>query len=311
MSANIYKCKDEQILKELCSIFGGAHPLHELIDILLDESLLSMDDTIKVISENFGISEKTSEFILNMQIGHFSKLDKEKMDEVYERFNYDRNPKVSQRFFIPYEGKDYKLGIKGKKVFVVGASFYCDKQNCKYFKYCTNPDNKDSSPYNTICPEYMKNGAVLEKEPEYAIDENYPAYQRFAKCMNQFVEPDVNVWHRMAFTNYVQFFVPTVKTERSYLSQRDFDAFIESVIQLQPDVIISWGMVTVDAVRDSNYYVFDREKLKDSEWYICHMKVEEVKHDITLVCCFHPSSPDWNQDFEKLTGYLRKVLEEK
>lgn len=233
------------------------------------------------------------------------------MDKIYECFNNDRILKDDQRFFIPYEGKDYKLGIKGKKVLVVGASFYCDKQNCKYFEDCTSPDNKDSSPYNTICPEYMKNGAVLEKEPEYAIAENYPAYQRFAECMNQFVEPNINVWHRMAFTNYVQFFVPTVKTYKTYLSQRDFYAFIESVIQLQPDLVISWGMVTVDAVRDNNYYVFDKEKLNDSEWYICHMRMDKVKHDITLVCCFHPSSPDWYQDFEKLTGYLRKVFEEK
>ena len=232
------------------------------------------------------------------------------VNEVYKRYNNDSISKVSQRFFIPYEGKDYKLGIKGKKILVVGASFYCDKQNCTYFRDCTNPVKKDSSPYNTICPEYTKNGAVLEKEPEYAIDENYPAYQRFAECMKQFVEPDVNVWNRMAFTNYVQFFVPTVKTDKTYLSQRDFEAFIESVIQLQPDVIISWGMVTIDAVRDNNNYIIDREKLKDSEWYICHMKMDEVKHNITLVCCFHPSSPDWNQDFEKLTRYLRKVLED-
>ena len=85
MITSIYKCKDEQILKELCSIFRDANPLHELKDILFDDSL-SMEDTTKVISEKYGISEKTSEFILNMKIEHFCSLNKKKVDVVYKAF---------------------------------------------------------------------------------------------------------------------------------------------------------------------------------------------------------------------------------
>lgn len=84
MSASIYKCKDEQILKELCSIFRDANPLHELKEILFEDSL-SMEDTFKEISEKFEVSKKTSEFILNMKIEHFCSLNEQKIEEVYEK----------------------------------------------------------------------------------------------------------------------------------------------------------------------------------------------------------------------------------
>ena len=83
MSASIYKCKDEQILKELCSIFRDANPLHELKEILFEDSL-SVEDAIKAISEKFEISKKTSEFILNMKIGYICSLNKQKVETAYE-----------------------------------------------------------------------------------------------------------------------------------------------------------------------------------------------------------------------------------
>lgn len=218
-------------------------------------------------------------------------------------------PNQSNRFFVPFVGNKYKTGINGKKVLVIGASFYCNKHDCPNFKDCTNPDMKDSSPYNKTCPEYVNQGAELRYEPSYAIEENYQTYQRFEKLMRTVLVSDVeNIWEYLAFTNYVQFFVPTKKTYKTYLSIRDFKAFIETLEELQPDIVISWGVVTIDDVRTNNKYVIDKEKLPDSEWYICHLKVPDINHSIVLFCCFHPSSKDWNDDFSKCTKYLRQVL---
>ena len=215
----------------------------------------------------------------------------------------------SSRFFIPFEGKKYETGINGKKVLVVGASFYCNKHDCPYFGDCTSPDKKDSSIYNKTCPVYAKQGAELRLEPRYAIEENYQAYQRFEKLMREVVGKCAeNVWEHLAFTNYVQFFVPTINTYKEYLSNRDFEAFIETLVELKPDVVISWGMVTIDDVRTNNKYVIDKNKLLDSEWYICHLKVPVIEHPITLFCCFHPSSRDWNEDYGRCATYLKQVL---
>lgn len=217
--------------------------------------------------------------------------------------------KHPSRFFIPRKGEHYETGINGKKVLVVGASFYCNKYDCPYFGDCTSPNKKDSSLYNTTCPEYAKQGAELRKEPRYAIDENYQAYRRFEKLMREVVNSDVeNIWEYVAFTNYVQFFVPTKNTLKAHLSNRDFEAFIETLVELKPDVVISWGMVTIEDVRTNNQYVIDKDKLPDSEWYICHLKVPGNDHSITLFCCFHPSSKDWYEDFDRCAEYLRQVI---
>lgn len=219
-------------------------------------------------------------------------------------------PNQSNRFFVPFVGEKYKKGINGKKVLVVGASFYCDKHDCPYFSDCTSPEKKDSSYYNTICPEYVKHGAELKFEPRYAIEENYHAYQRFEKLMREVVGSDLeNIWEHIAFNNYVQFFIPTKNTYKNYLSDRDFEAFIETLVELQPDLVISWGMVTIDDVRTNNIYVIDKEKLPNSEWYICRLKVPDINHYITLFCCFHPSSKSWDEDFGKCAKYLRLVID--
>lgn len=121
---------------------------------------------------------------------------------------------MSRRFFKPFVGFKYDKGINGKRILVLGASFYCDgkKDKCKFFSDCTNPLKKDSSRFDRICPEYAENGLRLSKEPLNAISGNdVPIYQVFANFMRQFVDDkEEDVWQRMAFTNYVQFFVPTV-----------------------------------------------------------------------------------------------------
>ena len=52
-------------------------------------------------------------------------------------------------FFKPFKGDKYEIGINGKKVLVVGASFYCNKTDCPFFADCTNVAKKDSSKYLT------------------------------------------------------------------------------------------------------------------------------------------------------------------
>ena len=103
----------------------------------------------------------------------------------------------------------------------------------------------------------------LSEEPSNAISERYPAYRRFAEFMQQFVSNKTeDVWDRMAFTDYLQFFSPTTQTKKEYLTPRDFDAFIETLRDLQPDVVISWGTAIVEKIREENPYVGEGEKKK-------------------------------------------------
>lgn len=222
----------------------------------------------------------------------------------------------TNRFFKPFVGSKYDKGISGKRILVLGASFYCNKDGkdgrykCQFFDECTSPAKKDSSKFDRTCPIYAENGLRLSEEPSNAISENYKTYQVFANFMRQFVDDEEeDVWQRMAFTDYVQFFLPTIDTKKEYLSQRDFDAFVETLVELKPHIVVAWGMAIIEEIRERNPYVTDIERLKETEWYVCHMQVPQVPHEIALVCSYHPSSVKyWYNDLDKLTKYMREVL---
>ena len=227
------------------------------------------------------------------------------------------NSIAMNRFFKPFVGTKYEEGICGKKILVLGASFYCNKngengqRKCPFFDECTNTETKDSSKFDAICSEYKGKDMQLSNEPSYAIDERYLAYRNFERFMQQFIDDESeDVWQRMAFTNYLQFFSPTIKTEKSYLSQRDFEAFCETLRELQPNVVISWGMATLEEIREKNSYITDINQLPKTDYYVCHMRnVPGVNHEITLVSSYHPSSVYyWYNDIEKLEDYVKQVL---
>jgi len=222
---------------------------------------------------------------------------------------------MTNRFFKPYIGRKYEKGINRKRILVLGASFYCSHgpgsdAPCRFFAECTDPVKKDSSKFDICCPFYAESGLRLSEEPSNAIAERYRAYQNFASFMRQFVGDDEeDVWERMAFTDYVQFFLPTIDTKKEYLSQRDFDAFVETLVELQPHVVVAWGMAIIEEIREHNPYLTDFERLKETEWYVCHMQVPHVPHEIALVCSYHPSSVSyWHNDLDTLTKYIKAVL---
>ena len=81
MRATINNCKDEHILKELCSVFKT--PLVQSdINHSIDNAT-SMDDALDILSKKFGICKKTAEFIMDMTISHFYSLNYEKVNKVY------------------------------------------------------------------------------------------------------------------------------------------------------------------------------------------------------------------------------------
>ena len=80
-----------------------------------------------------------------------------------------------QKYFLnPYIGAKYKEGINGKRVLVLGASFYCSldgnkgRKKCKYYEDCAI--NQNSIKYNEKCP--YNNGRLLSDSAEGEIDEN-------------------------------------------------------------------------------------------------------------------------------------------
>ena len=224
---------------------------------------------------------------------------------------------MKYRFFNPYIGSKYDIGINRKKVLVVGASFYCRNVDCVFFEECTSVSAKDSSPYNILCPEYKDVGKDLQNEPSYTVEEAPTTYKRFISSISRFTKKESysDIWSHLAFTNYVQFFLPSSsngyrKTQLKDLSERDFEAFIETLKELQPDVVIIWGCVIKTRLIEKNIYVVDEQELSESGGYLCHMRVPGLDKIIALLNPYHPSSSRWFSHLSDFEKHLNSVLSE-
>lgn len=218
-------------------------------------------------------------------------------------------------FFEPYVGNHYKEGIHGKKILVLGASFYCNCVKCPFFASCTSVILKDSSEFDSKCPEYKSAGKQLHLEPGYCVEDAPTTYQRFAAYMGKHLgtEDYDTVWEHLAFTNYVQFFLPATngsfrETMWSDLSERDFAAFTEVVQQLQPNIVVVWGNVINSALKERNPYLVDMKELQETEYYVCHLDVPGVNHPVAVINPYHPSSGAWYSDREKFDNYFSNLL---
>lgn len=226
---------------------------------------------------------------------------------------------MKNNFFIPFKGKNYECGVgtKKKKILVIGASFYCPYINgnddCKK---CTDINLKDSSPYDKECKIYKSKGKVLHNEPTYSIKDEATAYKKFAASISKFVGTDdyEKIWSHLSFTNYVQFILPVEEgkkyreTKKSDLSPRDFNAFLDVVTELKPDIVIVWGCVVNTPIK-YNKYLIDEEELSKTDGYVCHLSIPTIGHKISVINPYHPCSGSyWPNNLKVFQDYLSEQL---
>lgn len=228
-----------------------------------------------------------------------------------------QEPQFEHAFFHPFVGEKYKdgTGIGGKKVLVIGDSFYCTIGKCKHYHKCTDTEKKDSSEFNECCPERIGNKEENEPvkplcdEPTVAITEyNSYAYQNFKSFLKLFVDGDENAWKYVAFTNYIQFFLPEYRTNGAFIGEKNNKAFEEVVSFLKPDVVVTWGNAVADNIRNSYGIGKIIDELKSNQYYLAHLTVEE--HKFTMVYLYHPSSRIWASDIYNSYKYFKKALED-
>lgn len=218
---------------------------------------------------------------------------------------------MNKRFFEPCIGKNFNEGINGKKVLVLGASFYCPHTCCQFHNECTSREKKDSSDYDLICPDYNKDGETcsLSNSPFYELDEQYNTYKKFARAMTNFLHDNVHenfytdFWDKVAFTNFVQFFLPSWETLPSDCTGRDLDALREVIEMLHPDVVIIWGHVTKYAIIEPFCYDV---KTNTTDGYIYHSNAFGHK-EITFLNTYHPSYTKF-LDNGLLEKYVKEVF---
>ena len=229
---------------------------------------------------------------------------------------------MENRFFKPYKGNGYHMGFfNGKKVLVLGASHYCTynndskKFNCPVWDLCTSKEIKDSSVFNATCPynkehhidEMLENSARLELE-NFLGDDNYTTYQNFTMAlMDSFNFADKqSVWDRLAFVNYVQYFLPSTETPvQTKDDLRNFDALLKTIDELSPDIIIIWGTKVTNHFRKN--YIKKKVSKLDVQLDDHFWKLEYGKHKIIIVNSFHPSDlhGHWTRDLHQFINKFK------
>lgn len=149
---------------------------------------------------------------------------------------------MAQRFFEPWVGCNYFIGINGKRVMVMPHDHVCggcdrcgiveEREECALFTQKTVKDYL----------QWRKTGVV--PSPDYIGW--LKTYLKFVKAVFG-EEPDIEtevkeLWDKILFSNYLQVSVPTHDTPAPTLAyEQAQEPFIELINDYQPDLIIAWG----------------------------------------------------------------------
>ena len=219
---------------------------------------------------------------------------------------------MSARFFNPWVGDHYADGIGPNEysILVLGASAYCPRNNCMYFCECTSDDEQDSSNYNDCCPYPESDDSDEGKLENYValFSKDYASIPRFRTIMKREFNffDDGDFWDYVAFTDYVQYFLSHTDTYPDNLSNRDMDAFLETLDELRPDIVVVLGKLgrhpVATALSNSDYTV---EKDEDDPWDFAW---EYNDMFIRFICCTHPSAGLFYKDFPTFAQKLMETI---
>lgn len=216
---------------------------------------------------------------------------------------------MPKRFFKPYYNyNNYKLGLLNNiKVLVLGASFYCtynkksDKYQCPEWEKCTSKKNKDSSSFNKTCPYYNDKeirvyleDIVTSEINDYLKGCKFSSYDNFTDFMVEYTSLNKEkLWGRIAFTNYVQYFLPSFNTPSQTKDDiRNFEAFLETLEELKPDIIIVWGTrITDHFKRKYIKRIVDKLEMRENS-YLYDMSYNNRNY--ILVNPYHPCYNEWS-----------------
>lgn len=176
-------------------------------------------------------------------------------------------------FLTPWVGKDYLLGIEGKRVMVLGESHYCAKPE-QFTKDLT---------INIISD-------LLDPNSEHEHYKN--TYTKFERALyGRIVEKSEKetLWNSILFYNFIQEPIsgPRIKPSNEQIELSTI-AFFEVLEKYRPDCVIVWGMSLYNFLPNvgnpSNEIVVYGEECKTLEYILSD------DHSVKIMPIFHPSS---------------------
>ena len=134
--------------------------------------------------------------------------------------------------FEPWKGENYETsGFNGKKILVIGESFYCSEEDAV------------ATLTEKVVTDYLKirDGESLDNKGGWT--NTYLKFERSLVGHGTKPKESREIWNSIAFYNYLQ--VPMSGPRESGVAidyKNAENAFFEVINELQPDLIIVWGV---------------------------------------------------------------------
>lgn len=229
---------------------------------------------------------------------------------------------MGKRFFYPFVGADYTTGIyKGIKLLILGESHYCPYNskskvyNCANWNECTSIESKDSSMYNYSCPYYndktvrvFLEDSSIDEIQSYIEGSDNTSYNNFFNFLGEYfgICEKNSLCNRIAFSNYVQYFQHTYLTlQQKKCDIRNFESFIETIEELQPDIIIVWGMPITNHFKKRYIQQKVQQLIEEDDNYFWTLVHNDARY--TIINCYHPC--DINSWWSNNLGSFKSALD--
>ena len=142
-------------------------------------------------------------------------------------------------FFYPWVGKDYSTGgIFPKKILIVGESHYCGNEDCN--GKCGFRDFPEGGCENFTKDTIMK---YLSGDCTDGWTRTFKKFERSLINKETSLEESYQIWQSLAFFNYLQVAMEKARESGTMEDYKNAEkAFFEVIEELQPDLIIVWGV---------------------------------------------------------------------
>ena len=226
-------------------------------------------------------------------------------------------------FFKEYVGDSYWNGLGGRRVLVLGESMFCDKdgqrdhRRCPFFQVCTDLKTKNSSAFDKKCPysEVPLSEAVRDNVKSFLSGSavgDIKSYVNFTALMKDVgvILGKEDLFNRIVFYDFLQFYSPEATIKKSYLSERDDLALEEIIRRYNPDVVIIWGTKVGERIKAKGKAYPRNIRGSVNQDYIFNQEI--AGRSRTFFCIYHPSnrhghlSESWDEHVEQARLIFRQ-----
>ena len=188
--------------------------------------------------------------------------------------------------FEPWVGKNYKTsGYNGKKILVIGESFYCSEEEAV------------ATLTTIIVEDYLAIRKGEYRKNNGGWTNTYLKFERSLKGKVTTPEESQTIWDSIAFYNYLQVPMSGARESGSPIDYKNAEkAFFEVLNDLQPDLIIVWGVGKLFNNLPEDRWTWGKPLNVDG-WDINNGFYQlNNKNEVLCIAVYHPSTGyqwDW------------------